>query len=1106
MARRFLMLAAVAMLVVGVASDSFAKSGGELWLETMHGVNPGERHLYNDPSARHLNGVANQARQDTFWWGGVGVDGVAEAGGIWDFEDGTLQGWTSKDLTDVPPRFRHVTADSCAAHGDPLCGVMTSGGSVGSMWCGWHEDEASEFCWPGGMGYGNGEGQNASKQFIYGGSGNVTVSFDYFTDSETQWDFTYCYVIDNFGNKSAPVNPSAWGNEDGNGYSGSEEEGAATGTPSNPAQDQIVLQTIDLPDSVGDPFEFVFNFDSDPLVSDALDHLGQPLDSHWGPFGFDNFRAVGVDLDDTSDFEPTGTPGEEYDDWIPFQDLPIGAFMKVAALVDIDPIAIPCACPLTDHPNDFVMVASDTSALPANFPHPKKQFEELNSATVVLTGVASTDRFFQYSVYEDTPTNNGAGYRFVTHYYPWTCPEDAGVGWTIEPAGEGGYRFANTARCVTFIENQSTYLPATVDSIRVVFRQVSDCDDFGWTDVCTGPEQTNQTPYWDDIRFGVSQTVNAPQLSPDIIYQDCYPTENTLVANATALMSSYYDNNRTDEDLTNANMGDSTVVLAGTQPNSEIYLNYRVYPGPETSLADPFWSTCGNPLEPNWAKARCDTAETRSGLANGRYATYQIEGSCGYQPPETVDIGTGGLVHNPANKILPDDLFTPGTTIEYFFTSNFTGSSDQDVMPDTTGEFFWELEVLPGYFEVGGNIMTAATLYVDAFNFGAQVPLEQEGFTPYFGTTIDDNGRVHENWDRYDYLAASNNTPAPFARESNGNNGCTRYQSMVYRTIMYNTGSSQFEGLRDGDAALLQNFLINDDFNRYDFQKGLWLSGNGMPTILDREGRPQSNNLLVNFCGATVAADGLPINDPGVFGDSSLCVRLDATTDRDFPTSAASYGSVRGNGCPTLREFRLVDLIGAVGTVGNLEYTNQDDGEIPMRYAASSNDQFAPGNAANYGVVLEAFSSHYIRTTSDGWTGDDCGTDSSAIGTRLSDVLNWVGAAGAIDPSPVIVSTQDPLGPTPARTMLMQNTPNPFNPRTTVRYQLAGKAHVSLKVFDVSGRVVRTLVDQVQSPNVYDITWDGTTDNGTNVASGVYWARMSTSRGFTGSTKMVVLK
>jgi 6-phosphogluconolactonase (cycloisomerase 2 family) len=88
---------------------------------------------------------------------------------------------------------------------------------------------------------------------------------------------------------------------------------------------------------------------------------------------------------------------------------------------------------------------------------------------------------------------------------------------------------------------------------------------------------------------------------------------------------------------------------------------------------------------------------------------------------------------------------------------------------------------------------------------------------------------------------------------------------------------------------------------------------------------------------------------------------------------------------------------------------------------------------------------------------------------------------------------------------LDQNFPNPFNPNTTIRYTIAQDAHVTLTVYDVAGRRVRTLVDDNKRPNFYKIVWDGKNDNGEQVASGVYFYRLVAGQ-FTKSRKMVVLK
>ena len=89
---------------------------------------------------------------------------------------------------------------------------------------------------------------------------------------------------------------------------------------------------------------------------------------------------------------------------------------------------------------------------------------------------------------------------------------------------------------------------------------------------------------------------------------------------------------------------------------------------------------------------------------------------------------------------------------------------------------------------------------------------------------------------------------------------------------------------------------------------------------------------------------------------------------------------------------------------------------------------------------------------------------------------------------------------------LHDNVPNPFNPSTTISYDVAdGGGHVTLRIYDVSGRLVRTLVDQNQGPGRKSVAWKGDNDQGGRVASGVYFYRMS-APGFTETKRMVLLK
>jgi hypothetical protein len=89
---------------------------------------------------------------------------------------------------------------------------------------------------------------------------------------------------------------------------------------------------------------------------------------------------------------------------------------------------------------------------------------------------------------------------------------------------------------------------------------------------------------------------------------------------------------------------------------------------------------------------------------------------------------------------------------------------------------------------------------------------------------------------------------------------------------------------------------------------------------------------------------------------------------------------------------------------------------------------------------------------------------------------------------------------------LYENVPNPFNPTTTISYDVPpGGGHVTLRVYDVSGRLVRTLVDGPETDGAKTATWDGFSNGGQQVATGVYFYRMTAS-GFEQTRKMVLMK
>ena len=116
---------------------------------------------------------------------------------------------------------------------------------------------------------------------------------------------------------------------------------------------------------------------------------------------------------------------------------------------------------------------------------------------------------------------------------------------------------------------------------------------------------------------------------------------------------------------------------------------------------------------------------------------------------------------------------------------------------------------------------------------------------------------------------------------------------------------------------------------------------------------------------------------------------------------------------------------------------------------------------------------------------DDAGNESAA-------------AVAALSTSP---------GPIPGSVFaLYENAPNPFNPFTLIRFDVPdGGGHVTIRIFDVSGKLVRTLVDGFRPSGAQSFDWDATDANGARVSSGVYFLRMN-AEGYARTIKMTLVE
>ncbi len=136
------------------------------------------------------------------------------------------------------------------------------------------------------------------------------------------------------------------------------------------------------------------------------------------------------------------------------------------------------------------------------------------------------------------------------------------------------------------------------------------------------------------------------------------------------------------------------------------------------------------------------------------------------------------------------------------------------------------------------------------------------------------------------------------------------------------------------------------------------------------------------------------------------------------------------------------------------------------------------------------------------WTYDSCGTyivsltvtNSSGSSTKEDSIT--VGSTGIVDYKVILI---------PEKPSLSQNYPNPFNPETTVRYLLPHECNIEVKIYNICGQLVRTLVNKPQKPGYHKVIWDGKDESSKNVSSGIYFYKMQ-AEGYSAIRRAVLLR
>ena len=143
-------------------------------------------------------------------------------------------------------------------------------------------------------------------------------------------------------------------------------------------------------------------------------------------------------------------------------------------------------------------------------------------------------------------------------------------------------------------------------------------------------------------------------------------------------------------------------------------------------------------------------------------------------------------------------------------------------------------------------------------------------------------------------------------------------------------------------------------------------------------------------------------------------------------------------------------------------------------------------------VLVESWDHDVVLASGMGLVYKDM--DSEAPKVLISAIIDGDTLGTLVNVEKEIITTK------PSDFALSQNYPNPFNPSTTIKYQIPNDGMVSLRIYDVTGQEVKTLVNQAQSRGRYEVNFDAS-----NLSSGVYFYRIQ-SGSFTKSMKMIILK
>jgi hypothetical protein len=970
---------------------------------------------------------------------------------VWyDFEPMYWPGWTKYDCTAQKGTFWHV--DDFAGLGGGSHGGLVPLEGTKSFWCGASGESGAMCSWRDAPGYGNGWVQYL-ESYGFHFTGYVCLSFHLVVDTEpghdilklqigTNWD-DFCWCADYVDVAS---------------FSG--------------LVDTVVTDTFRL-DEVGTQIRFVFTSDSEGSDEDGL------YDSD-GAAILDNISVSdSIGLLDYEDCE-SAPVGQRYAGiWIGRPPTPYGEYSGLKAnLQDNDP----CGDNLATQIVFFIgsLIPASSYPWPGMWVTPfcmgTGGYESPCQNEIVISPVIDMKRYsiscnstqngtipegelgglqgalLRFTVYADLPYENLVFYKWAVRPIDDGCPGP----WR----DRGLLYWHDGAEYLQRTEDVSDLV--TSDNIQIALGVVDMCD--VWYAGPGSCAEHTPAPWFDNVRL-YRYAVTGPQwIYRDMdLFQDNFASTDSIGGFVSADMAQ--DINAPDDP--SIRPGDSIVVrctstggggiAAGPGGGPAVYMHVRC-----TSI--------GYPVKPSLAGSQLE----------GDYGHYvSDDGTWTIIQADTARIG---LAAYPDYYMfdLNDELFTYGYMIEYYFTADDNAAAHTALprgadhftseSPYRGSSYYFEFTCLP--------TMTSGELYVDDYDgIGSFDGLVQN----YFDRTFKDVHISSGPPDRYDVKAPSSlvsNSLASRARPS--------HLLAAYNLIIWDSGDLSVGTICDGtaggdksdDCTLLAAWMDSADGS----YPGVWILGDGVAEDLAARSSPQSQALLGTWCGASLKNGSYfdltggrvgGVVTPLVTGVSSVFVHT------GVPDKFLAFGS-----CPGLNAF---DVLEKTGT-GQYALKYPDYGGEPQYAAIQAEHINGAGMPAR--SMWFGFSWMFMR--------DEVAAAPMDRNLVYRDVTRGWLMGGLLGPDITDAAT-------PRAYALAQNYPNPFNPSTTIRFDMKEKGLVTVKIYDVAGRLVRTLVSEVKEAGAYSAVWDGRNNLGAHVASGIYFYKME-AKGFSATKKLVLLR